>query len=342
MSDEIEARLRAGESAYPEPSDEATRLARAAFMATAASRRGQAASSETRERWFRRRPVLVAAVFAAAVAAAFGGGFSAGAESSSSSSPSSAAIADAPGFLPAPGWNVLQSGSMVPPEGPSAIAANVPIAARDLEIGGRPHETIDALGARGILLYANFIPAGQVPGVDREFPDRSLPLRLRDAAEGSLEGMTNSGRTLRMMAQVGGYDADILVIFGAAHPDRSLVDEADAELGRLVIPGCPTSAVGVGPADLEDAVSFVAGWLRSHYLGAVSDLEGAESRSYVIGNGASPHDDVAIRTCGAKIKGKLVEVVVTLPERARPVAGRLPLAYFVYKTPQGWRIWRQA
>jgi len=334
----LEQRIRARAAEYPEPSNEAMRLARAAFIAAATQRSRGARVGGLPTRRFVLRPLLVGLVFVVSVGAAFGSGFSVG---STDQSPSATAVADGPGFLPAPGWNVLQTGLRVPPEGPSAIAANVPLVPRDIAIGGLPTRTINRLGPQGILLHANFIPSGQIAAVDRQFPKRSTPLRIRDARLGSLEGLTNPGRTLRLLAQVGGYNIDALIIFGARKPGETLIAEADAELGRLVVPGCP-DLLPVGPNDRRTASQFVFRWIKAHYLGAPTDLRGAERRAYVVGLDRAPHAASARSACGSKANGHLMEVVVSVPRRAQRVTGRLPLAYFAYKTSKGWRIWRQA
>lgn len=94
---------------------------------------------------------IAAEVFVVSVGGAFGAGFSLGSDPERATT---SGRSDGPRFLPAYGWNVVQTGLTVPPEGPSTIAANVQFSPRDLAIGGRPTETIKSLGPDGILLYA--------------------------------------------------------------------------------------------------------------------------------------------------------------------------------------------
>ena len=285
------------------------------------------------------RVLVVAAVTLALVAAAFGGGYALG--DSTAAAPRGTGAADGPGFLPAAGWNVVQTGLTVPPEGPSAIAANVPIAPRDLKIGGRPTVTIKGLGPDEMLLYARFIPGGQIAAVDRQFPKRQTPLRLRDARPGSLEGLTNSGRTLRLLAQVASYDIDVLIIFGDAQPSNALLKEADAELGRLVVAPCPQAAYVLSRQDKADAEAFVMTWLSAHYPRPHSELRGASARVTIVADGGSQRARTAVASCGDQLARRVAEVNVMFPTRAVPTpAGRFPVAYLIYQTKDGWRIWR--
>jgi hypothetical protein len=64
-----------------------------------------------------------------------------------------------PGFLPAAGWDVVQTGATMPPQVPTATAANVPLDSRD-PAGELPTTTLADLPDRGVVLFAAFYPAG--------------------------------------------------------------------------------------------------------------------------------------------------------------------------------------
>lgn len=337
MTNDLDDRLRAAADGYPLPHNEATRRARKLFLRHVGNAMKPHPSSRSR-RLLVSRVGLVAAVFVVSVGGAFGAGFSLG---SSPGRPTTSQGSDGPGFLPAYGWNVLQTGLTVPPEGPSTIAANVPFSPRDLAIGGRPTETIKSLGPDGILIYAMFIPSGQIASVDRQFPQRSLPLRLADAESGGLEGLPAAGETLRMLARTGGYNIDVLIIFGSPSPSSALLAAADEELARLVVPECPRDSLRVTDGDRPAAESYVLEWIRTHYIGDASDLEGAESRSYIIGAESAPHGPTLVTECGASVRERVVEVEVTLSSAAQRTTGRFPLTYYVVKRSAGWNIWRQ-
>lgn len=333
MSDELERRLRAAEQGYPAPDEETTRSARDAFLAAALR---DSRTERRPKRLFGPRLVLVALAFAASVAGAFGAGFSL----RSNERPVADRGAAGPGFLPAIGWNVLQTGLTVPPQAPTALAANVTIAPEDRGLDRPPRATIERLGPTGIVFYAIFYPAE--PAITEDVPTRELPLRLADAKPGGREGFPPAGKMLRLHAVTEGYVVDVIIAFGADDPTPAVVASAEEQLARLVVPGCPSDALAVTGDDRAAATQFVVQWLGAHYIGRASDLEGARPRAFVIGADRAPHALAAEAACGEGVRGRMLEVQVTLAKAAHATTGPDPLTYFVVKTSDGWMIWRPA
>src|SRR5437764_3502965 len=112
MSD-FDDQLRQLEERYPRPSEQATERAHMAVQSLA--------RPEQRQGW-PRRPARRLVLAAAAIAAVSGAAFAAGLAVASSPERTVTAptASTGPGFLPATGWNVLQTGLTVPPEGPTA------------------------------------------------------------------------------------------------------------------------------------------------------------------------------------------------------------------------------
>ena len=169
-----------GES--PGSSAEATQRARMAVL----TGQPQARSGMSKDN--RRRRFKALALFAAlmTVVVAFFAGFAVAAARDPAND-QHASMPESPGFLPAEGWDVFQTGTTEPPQAPTATASNVPLDPRD-EIGGLPHPTLESLGSDGIVIFATFYPAGESVNVDRQFPGRLLPLSLTDTKPGGIEG----------------------------------------------------------------------------------------------------------------------------------------------------------
>jgi hypothetical protein len=152
------------------------------------------------------------------------------------------------GFLPASGWNVLQSGARATRDRPAfATAANVPLDPEDVVAGGLPdpsglpYATLLELPPEGIIIVASFTKRqGRQPYyIDFRFPKQKLPLRLSDATP-----YIESGTQIRpdeplgqyqIRAAVSGYDVDLNVYFGTPHPSPALLGEAQRQLDRLVV-----------------------------------------------------------------------------------------------------------
>jgi hypothetical protein len=230
MDEELEGRLRVAAERIRGPSADATRRAREAVLS------GVPEEGPARSRGRRRRLLaLVGAASIVALSGAFSAGFAVAAARDLPSTPDRGAQPEGPGFLPAPGWDVFQTGTTRPPQAPTATAANVPLDPAD-EVGGLPHPTLERLRPEGIVIFATFYPAGETEAVDRRFLERALPLRLFDAEPGGIEGQPDNVTARRLLARVGAYNIDVIVFFGAVNPSASTLHLADEELGRLVVP----------------------------------------------------------------------------------------------------------
>jgi hypothetical protein len=158
------------------------------------------------------------------------------------------------GFLPADGWNVLQSGTRATLDRPAyATAANVPIDPEDVVAGGLPdpsglpYATLRTLESEGVVIVAIFTKA-QRSDVYRStrFPATKLPLRISDAAP-----FIQYGTQLRpeqplgqyqLLAAVNGYEIDLNIYFGRPDPTPALLEVAQRQLDRLVVHATPPAA----------------------------------------------------------------------------------------------------
>jgi hypothetical protein len=320
MSDETERRLRSAGVHLPGPSDSDTIEARERFLAAAVPSRTP--------RRMRRRSLALAFAAALVVAGAFGVGFAVASGKSTKTTTRivhvKAALNAGPGFLPAADWDTASTG--VAPVA-AAIAANVPLAARDRQLTGPPVKTARALGPNGVLFYATFMPTNPA----ERLPASLLPLQL-----GSAKG---TGRTRTVHVRVAAYDVNVQITFGTAHPSASALVAAREELGRLVVPSCP-AALRLTAADAAIAKAFVLGWLPAHYAGAPGDIAGATATA-AAGASAPRHGQAAV-DCGRTVADRSVEVDVTLPKLAKVSASLSELTYFVARTGSGWQVWMRA
>lgn len=153
-----------------------------------------------------------------------------------------------PRFLPAPRWETSRGGS-------TAIAANVALGP-DASGGNLPWDTIGRLEDGEVLLLALSIPEGESTAVDANFPPRELPLSLDDAQPGGLEGQPDHIAADRLLAQVNGWNIDLLVFYGGADPTSPVPTDPSAEtraaaqeqLARLVVPARETPSLSPAPA----------------------------------------------------------------------------------------------
>lgn len=320
MSDDTERRLRSAGVHLPGPTDSDTIEARERFLAAAVPSRSP--------RRMRRRTLGLAFAAALVVAGAFGVGFAIASGKPAKTTTRivhvRAALNAGPGFLPATDWDTASTG--VAPVA-AAIAANVPLAARDRQLTGPPLETTRTLGSNGVLFYATFMPAN--PTEHR--PALLLPLQL-----GSAKG---TGSTRTMHVRVAAYDVDVQITFGTAHPSASALVAAREELGRLVVPSCP-AALRLTAADAALAKAFVLGWLPAHYAGPQGDIAGATATAAV--GASAPRHGQAVVDCGRAVADRSAEVDVTLPKLAKVSASLSELTYFVSRTTSGWTVWMRA
>lgn len=223
MSSELERLLRAARGALPVPDATATSRARARALAQVGRTRGS-----------RRRSVIGVGI-ALVVASALGVIVGATTVPSSRAAPPAVGF----GFLPEPGWNVLQTGRFPTPARPAlAIGANVLLSPED-GADELPYATLLALPPRGVVIVAG--SAGRRDGPDEGFPERRLPLRLRDAAPEIQWGVqVRPARPLgqyQLRATVSGQAVDVQIYFGTEQPRPDVLAAAQRQLDRLVVGG---------------------------------------------------------------------------------------------------------
>ena len=236
MSPEAEHDLRAARNALPEPDAGETRAARRAVLATVGTRRA------------RRR---IVALSTATLVVAIGLGASA-----STLAPPSVTASGGPrglGFLPEPGWYVLQSGAVASTSRPAvAVASTIPFA-RDDDIRGLgessafPYSTLLALPPNGIVIVVVFTPRGAEPWADRGFHPAKLPLRLQDARV--MLGLTAFRirhdvplGQFGLQAASNGHNVAVTLYFGREHPDADQLAAAERQLAGLVVQKAPSRA----------------------------------------------------------------------------------------------------
>jgi hypothetical protein len=141
-----------------------------------------------------------------------------------------------PHLLPAPGWEISLAG---------LTAANVSLGPNS-RAGAVPWDTVERLKDGDIVLFAMLVPVGETSAVDSIFPPRELPLSLDDAQLGGLEGQPDDVYAERLLAQVDGWNIDLLIFYGStaltgeppapAPPSPETRAAAQEQLARLVVP----------------------------------------------------------------------------------------------------------
>ena len=203
----------------------------AAVAATPHPARGSRRRFDPRRRW-------VIAALASAVVLVGVGAFLLGSTFAVKSA--SGASGDAPGFLPAPGWTEVSTGT-VPltggpaGPGPTVIAVNGRLSQEDGPVGTFPTQTLSTLPPDGIVFY---VVIGSASDGGPNFPPRALPLQLSDATVlPSWEGMPSPNVLLyRIDAAANGYILSAYVFFGTQNPSPQLIRTAQEELDRLQVP----------------------------------------------------------------------------------------------------------
>jgi hypothetical protein len=255
MSSEFERALREAREALPVPDEQSTHRAR-----------GRAVASLRRRRRRARALVLVAAMLVCAVAL--------GVTAGSLNAPSVTAAREPAdvGFVPEPGWFALQS---PPPaiEGQqtSAVAANVPFAADDVENGlvepsGLPYSTLLALPPDGIVIVVNMTPqtdlhVAPIP-TNPYYPALELPLRFRDAVPhvqwGAQVRPDEPLAQYQLRGEIDGLNAEVAIYFGTTRPSSELRAAAQRQLARLVARSRPSaSSTATAPTTLRSGVVTV-------------------------------------------------------------------------------------
>ncbi|MEX0807612.1 MAG: hypothetical protein WD044_02685, partial [Dongiaceae bacterium] len=158
------------------------------------------------------------------------------------------------GFLPGPGWTVLQTGADATPERQAlAVATNVPLHPEDSARGirnssGLPYSTLLKLPPRGVVIVALFTLREPRPWFDEDFPEHDLPLRVREAVNSiSYMVQVRPERPLgqyQIRATVGRHYVDVQFYVGTRHPSPELIDTAQRQLDRLVV-----ASTSAGTAD---------------------------------------------------------------------------------------------
>lgn len=227
---ELERLLRDVRETLPEPGPEASR--RALARAVAAVRR-------------RRPRRLRAALVSGALALLIGLGVGAGALFAPTGT---ASRAFALGFLPEPGWYALQAAAPATPSQPQVImSANVPFAPDDDVLGeaepsGLPYSTLLMLPPKGIVIVATFTETTYLympASPPTAYPERGLPLRLRDATPSIAFGtQVRPEEPLgqhQLKATIDRWTVDVQVYFGTQRPTRAMLAEAQRQLDRMVV-----------------------------------------------------------------------------------------------------------
>ncbi len=191
-------------------------------------------------------------VFALVVAIGLGAGLGALLAPSSTAAPGPVGT----GFLPEPGWTVLQTGADATLERQAlAVATNVPLHPEDSARGirnssGLPYSTLLQLPPRGVVIVALFtLRLEYEPWADELFPVRELPVRVRDAMSSiSYSYQMRPERPLgqyELRATVGDHRVLLHFYFGARNPSLQLIATAQRQLDRLIV-----ASVSGGQADL--------------------------------------------------------------------------------------------
>jgi len=170
------------------------------------------------------------------------------------------AAVESPQFRPASGWETVQTGA-------GMTAANVPLGP-DSRAGQVPWDTVATLGDGDIVLFAMIFPVTEVSRADGSFLPRELPLSLDDAEPGGLEGQPEGVYAERLLAEVDGWNVDVVVFYGGgSEPSAATRAKAQKELARLVLPDRGTAglnrttAAAAGtclPSDLRAQVALAA------------------------------------------------------------------------------------
>lgn len=228
MSSELEQRLREARETLPDPSASTTERARARALAAVNRRRPRGSAV-----------VLVGIALVVAVALGAGLGTLLAPSGTAASGPLGT------GFLPEPGWTVLQSGADATPERQAlALASNVPLHPEDSARGirassGLPYETLLRLPQRGVVIVALFTRRGPYAWQDELYPRRELPLRVRDATRSQFYSVpVRPDRPLgqyQLRATANDHYVELYFYFGTPTPSPTLLATAQEQLDRLIV-----------------------------------------------------------------------------------------------------------
>jgi hypothetical protein len=242
----LEPLARLGSDVSPPSDDELRAMARAA-----SSRSRPLPSPIPRRRWPLRAGWT--GVLVGALVVAIGLGVALGALIAPSGTAAPGPVGT--GFLPGPGWTVLQTGEDATFERQAlAVASNVPLHPEDDARGirgssGLPYSTLLGLPPRGVVIVALFTRRESEPWNDEEFPTRELPLTVRDAMTSISYGyQVRPQRPLgqyELRATVGDHHIVLHFYFGTRTPSPRLLSSAQRQLDRLVVASLSSADVGV-------------------------------------------------------------------------------------------------
>ena len=210
------------------------------------------------------------------------------------------------------GWHLLQNGLTAPPTESAAAAANVPFAAADR---GQPTATptpihSDAhLPSDGIVIWAQFVPRGIHPTIDKNFPPTALPLRVAQAT--------------------------------AINPPEGFSCPQAVTPARCFKASGGPAAERLRPGDPRAAARFTLTWLRTHYAvhARTPPRRPCSPCARIPAHPADKRLAEVTHLCGASTN-QIVAVRVAPAGIGRPNLGP-QLLYFLVNTSQGWLVWRQ-
>jgi hypothetical protein len=155
------------------------------------------------------------------------------------------------GFLPEPGWDVLQTGAdTTRDQRVIAMASNRAFApddtARNLRYSsGLPYATLLALPKNGIVIVVSFTTTDRLTTPSDLFPARDLPLSLREASPSA--GVGAQVRPERPLGQyllraaMDGYNVELQIYFGTLRPSPEMIEAAQRQVDRLSVNARTTS-----------------------------------------------------------------------------------------------------
>jgi hypothetical protein len=96
-----------------------------------------------------------------------------------------------------------------------------------------PFTSFTLLSPRGILVWATTVGRHRPTFAPMQWPPRLSSFRVDHGWEG--QPAANVQQRLKW-GVIDGWDMDVRVYFATQHPDKKLLDEARAQLNRLVLP----------------------------------------------------------------------------------------------------------
>ncbi len=252
MSRDLEQELqRLGDAGETPSEQELRRMAREA----ASESRSLGPARGPRRRWAGVAAVAAALLAASALGVALG--------SSLTPAGSASMPARGLGFLPAPGWTIVQGETFDVPGATSATAANVPLHPADRP-NALPARTIATLPARGVVIHVTFEARGD-PARDVAFVRQSLPLQVEDARPASPSEH-------RLRAAVGGFNVDARIHYGRPTPTAAMVDSAQRQLSRLTV-AAERVTLRAYPTILTSGPVTLSGTIDKPVAGEVVDIQ---------------------------------------------------------------------